>query len=92
MGVLQTFLGHWLNIHQDLEHMQYGNNYWTYGAEAAFYSGGWAFLLYFFVDNRREAEGRSRWYAYCADPTLNMEKEQKSDGGPRANDIRNLGI
>lgn len=66
IGVSQMFLGHWLGVHDGLEHMQFTHTY-QYVMEAAFYTVAWFLLFCFLVDleikDEKETKFKMKFYA-----------------------------
>lgn len=91
-GSIQMAVGYWLNIHRGLEHTQYGQNYWLYVGETAFYAFWWFFFLVWFRDKMRENAGRERWNACASDPDSAIEKNVAGIPGPRSHYRTHLGL
>ena len=50
IGVLQMGLGHWIGVHDGLDHMVY-TSWMEYAFEALFYSGCWSGIYYYMKNN-----------------------------------------
>lgn len=79
LAVVQMAAGHWLGLHDGLEHMQYGSNYWLYGLEVVLNWVFWLILGVLLVNQRLDAERKQAFFREKGKARLEAMDEYERD-------------